>query len=229
MSPRRATVTPMSLHHLARRPSVSDVGKHARYDDVRDSAFFRNVSLTPDPLGNSISPHQLRYETSPERRFPPSFGPDDDAFNNALPESVWPSTQIELPDRKKWRTRLKFTNAMVDRVDAFYSRQRRHSSLDYIPPVEFELPLTNQTAWIQQPRCKGTLGQVALSTKPAAFFLSRRGHGREYPGSRSEPLSHTGRLTSASSQSPRRTGRACLNNVQTRRLRIVACRIGVCP
>ena len=61
-------------------------------------------------------------------------------------ESFWSSTQIELLDHKRWRTRLELTNAIFDYIEVFYNRQRRHSSIDYVSPVEFELSLTHQTA-----------------------------------------------------------------------------------
>ena len=76
----------------------------------------------------------------------PSFGSVGDAFDNAMMESFWSSMQIELLDRKRWKTRLELTNAIFDYIEVFYNRQRRHSSLDYVSPVEFELSLTHQTA-----------------------------------------------------------------------------------
>ena len=42
-------------------------------------------------------------------------------------ESFWSSMQIELPNRKKWRTRLDLANAIFDYIEIFYNRQRRHS------------------------------------------------------------------------------------------------------
>lgn len=68
----------------------------------------------------------------------PSFGSVGDAFDNAMMESFWSSMQIELLDRKRWKTRLELSNAMFDYIEIFYNRQRRHSSLDYVSPVEFE-------------------------------------------------------------------------------------------
>ena len=76
----------------------------------------------------------------------PSFGSVGDAFDNAMMESFWSSMQIELLDRKRWKTRLELTNAIFDYIEVFYNRQRRHSSIDYVSPIEFELSLTNQTA-----------------------------------------------------------------------------------
>jgi putative transposase len=69
----------------------------------------------------------------------PSFGSVGDAFDNAMMESFWSSLQNELLDRKKWKTRLELSNAIFDYIEIFYNRQRRHSALDYVSPVEFEL------------------------------------------------------------------------------------------
>ena len=47
--------------------------------------------------------------------------------------------QIELLNRKRWKTRLELSNAMFDYIEIFYNRQRRHSSLDYVSPIAFEI------------------------------------------------------------------------------------------
>ena len=54
-------------------------------------------------------------------------------------ESLWSSMQIELLNRKKWRTRLDLANAIFDDIEIFYNRQRRHSQLKCLSPVEHEL------------------------------------------------------------------------------------------
>ena len=74
----------------------------------------------------------------------PSFGSVGDAFDNAMMESFWSSMQNELLNRKKWKTRLEQTNAIFDYIEVFYNRQRRHSSLDYVAPVEFELSMKEE-------------------------------------------------------------------------------------
>lgn len=50
--------------------------------------------------------------------------------------------QIELLNRKKWRTRLDLANAIFDYIEIFYNRQRRHSQLKYLSPVEHEFRFT---------------------------------------------------------------------------------------
>lgn len=67
-----------------------------------------------------------------------SIGTVGDAYDNAVVESFWGSMQIELLNRKKWRTRIELSLAMIDWIEAFYNQRRRHSSLGNISPVEFE-------------------------------------------------------------------------------------------
>ncbi len=69
----------------------------------------------------------------------PSFGTVGDGLDNAMMESFWSSMQIELLDRRKWRTRIEPANAMFEYIEVFYNRQRRHSSLDDAIPHEYDL------------------------------------------------------------------------------------------
>jgi transposase InsO family protein len=69
----------------------------------------------------------------------PSFGTVGDGLDNAMIESFWSSMQIELLNRKKWRTRVELANAMFDYIEIFHNRQRRHSQLGYLAPNQFEI------------------------------------------------------------------------------------------
>lgn len=53
-------------------------------------------------------------------------------------ESFWGSMQIELLNRKSWMTYVELATAMADYIVNFYNPQRRHSSLGYLTPDEFE-------------------------------------------------------------------------------------------
>jgi putative transposase len=68
----------------------------------------------------------------------PSMGSRGDAYDNALAESFFASLETELIDRSDWHTREEAYVAVVDYIEAFYNRQRRHSSLGYLSPAEFE-------------------------------------------------------------------------------------------
>jgi len=56
-------------------------------------------------------------------------------------ESFWARMQVELLNRTKWRTRIELANAIFDYLEIFHNRQRRHSALGYLTPIQFE----NQT------------------------------------------------------------------------------------
>jgi len=74
----------------------------------------------------------------------PSMGTIGDAFDNALIESFWARLQTELLDRKKWKTRIELSTALFDYLEIFHNRNRRHSALGMLTPIEFET-VNNQT------------------------------------------------------------------------------------
>ena len=67
-----------------------------------------------------------------------SMGTVGDCFDNAPMESFWGSMQIELLNRKKWLTYIELSTAIADYIVNFYNPTRRHSSLEYLTPEEFE-------------------------------------------------------------------------------------------
>lgn len=68
----------------------------------------------------------------------PSMGSIGDCFDNAMMESFWSRMQVELLDRQRWMTRLELSNAIFEYLEVFHNRQRRHSALGMLTPVEFE-------------------------------------------------------------------------------------------
>jgi putative transposase len=59
-------------------------------------------------------------------------------FATAMIESFWSRMQVELLDRRRWRTRFERANAVFEYLEIFHNRQRRHSSLGMLSPIEFE-------------------------------------------------------------------------------------------
>ena len=53
-------------------------------------------------------------------------------------EAFWSRVQGELLDRQAWATRLGLATALVEYLERFHNRQRRHSSLGMLSPVQFE-------------------------------------------------------------------------------------------
>ena len=76
-----------------------------------------------------------------------SMGTTGDCYDNAPMESFWGTMQIELLNRQTWRTFVELAEAIADYIENFYNPARRHSSLDYLTPGEFEdLHLTQPQA-----------------------------------------------------------------------------------
>ena len=68
----------------------------------------------------------------------PSMGSVGSCFDNAMIESFWSRMQVELLDRRHWHTRVELANAIFEYLEIFHNRQRRHSRLGMLTPVEFE-------------------------------------------------------------------------------------------
>ena len=68
----------------------------------------------------------------------PSMGSVGDCYDNAMIESFWSRMQVELLNRQRWRTRVELANAIFDYLEIFHNRQRRHSSLGMLTPIQFE-------------------------------------------------------------------------------------------
>jgi putative transposase len=62
-----------------------------------------------------------------------------DCWDNAVAESFFATIKSELIDLADYRTRREAIVAIGDYIDGFYNPCRRHSSLDYVSPIEFEL------------------------------------------------------------------------------------------
>ena len=75
-----------------------------------------------------------------------SIGTVGDAYDNAVIESFWGTMQIELLNRKKWNTRIELSTAVVDWIEAFYNRRRRHSTLGNLSPIDYERRQQHQAA-----------------------------------------------------------------------------------
>ena len=60
-------------------------------------------------------------------------------YDNAAMESFWSTLKLELVYRRDFHTRAQARREIFDYIEAFYNRQRSHSALNYLSPVDFEL------------------------------------------------------------------------------------------
>ena len=70
-----------------------------------------------------------------------SMGSVGDCFDHALVESFFATLECELIDRRHWRTREEARLEVFWWLEAVYNRTRRHSSIGYLSPVEYEARL----------------------------------------------------------------------------------------
>jgi putative transposase len=68
----------------------------------------------------------------------PSMGSVGDCYDNAMCESFFATLECELLDRVILRTPADARTAVFDFIEGWYNPTRRHSSLDYVSPVDFE-------------------------------------------------------------------------------------------
>jgi putative transposase len=59
--------------------------------------------------------------------------------------------QVELLNRKRWRTRVELANAIFEYIEGFHNRRRRHSALGWATPLEFETEHHHQAATPHEP------------------------------------------------------------------------------
>ncbi len=62
-----------------------------------------------------------------------------DCWDNAVAESFFASVEKELLDAEVFLTRNRAHDVVADYIENYYNDKRRHSYLDYVSPVEYEL------------------------------------------------------------------------------------------
>jgi transposase InsO family protein len=57
---------------------------------------------------------------------------------NAVAETFFATLKKELVNRRTWPSRLELQSAVFEYIEAFYNRQRRHSTLGMLSPAAYE-------------------------------------------------------------------------------------------
>jgi putative transposase len=68
----------------------------------------------------------------------PSMGSVGDAYDNAMCESFFATLECELLARCRFNTQAEARNATFAFIEGFYNPRRRHSSIGYLSPVDYE-------------------------------------------------------------------------------------------
>ena len=70
-----------------------------------------------------------------------SLGRTGICYDNAVAESFFASYKKELIHTRPWPTRTTLKKATFTWIEEYYNRARRHSTLGYLTPAEYELGL----------------------------------------------------------------------------------------
>jgi len=68
----------------------------------------------------------------------PSMGSVGDAYDNAMCESFFATLECELLERRRFKTQTEARTAVFEFIEGFYNPRRRHSSIGYLSPVDYE-------------------------------------------------------------------------------------------
>jgi putative transposase len=67
-----------------------------------------------------------------------SMGSRGDCFDNAVAESFFATLKKELIHGRSWPEKAELRTEAFDYIELFYNRRRRHRSLGYLSPAQFE-------------------------------------------------------------------------------------------
>lgn len=70
--------------------------------------------------------------------FRQSMGNAGDCYDNAVAESFFHTIKTEWVFFEKYQTRSQAKTSLFDYVETFYNRERRHSTLNYLSPRDYE-------------------------------------------------------------------------------------------
>jgi len=117
---------------------------HMRAGLVVDALQMALARRRPDPgvIHHSDQPRQyvsLAFgKAARDAGIAVSMGSCGDAYDNAVAETFFATLKKELVNRRTWPDRLELQSATFEYIEAFYNRQRRHSTLNMLSPANYE-------------------------------------------------------------------------------------------
>jgi putative transposase len=102
-----------------------------------------------------------------------SMGSVGDCYDNAVCETFHASLKKERIYRQSWPTRAAARSAIFEYIEGWYNPRRRHSTLGYLSPIEFE----RQRTELAPPTLEASIsdnGSVASTSPRASHGLTTR-------------------------------------------------------
>ncbi len=94
-----------------------------------------------------------------------SMSRSGNVWDNAAMES-FSSLKTERTARKTYRTRDEAKADVFDYIECFYNPKRRHSTIGYLSPVEFEMQAGLASAGVNRTGCRPFLGIITDHLQP---------------------------------------------------------------
>jgi putative transposase len=132
------------LDCFSRRVVGWAMADHIRSELVVDALQMAIWNRTPDAGAIHHSDHGSTYtswafgQRLREAGLLGSMGSIGDCFDNSVAESFFATLQTELLDRSTWPTREGLAQACFAFIEGFYNPRRRHSTLGYLSPADYE-------------------------------------------------------------------------------------------
>ncbi len=82
---------------------------------------------------------QAFRELLTQHRIVQSMSGKGNCYDNAVAESFFHTLKTELVYFEDYQTREESRRSIFEYIEVFYNRERRHSALNYMSPVNFEL------------------------------------------------------------------------------------------
>jgi transposase InsO family protein len=133
---------------FSRRVVGWSMADHMRAELVTDALQMALAQRRPEPgliwhSDRGSQPVALGFgQKARDAGIAVSMGSKGCAYDNAVAESFFPTLKKELVHRRSWPTRRELMSEVFEFVEGFYTTTRRHSTLGYLSPAQFETMTT---------------------------------------------------------------------------------------
>ena len=107
---------------------------------ARDARHPAPGVILPSDRGSQYASHPFRAALAAHGMLASMSGKGD-CYDNAVAERFFATLEFELLMKHDWETREDARRAIFWYIETWYNRARRHSTLGYISPAEYEAQL----------------------------------------------------------------------------------------
>jgi transposase InsO family protein len=123
----------------------NNLSKELVYEAINKSLKSRKPSeglMFHSDRGVQYASHEVRNLLS-KHNITQSMSNKGNCYDNAITETFFHSLKTEFVYQTQFETRQEAELGLFEYIELFYNRQRLHSSLNYLTPVEFEINYFN--------------------------------------------------------------------------------------